>query len=143
MDEGLVVKPGLVIPLHELIFTTSRSGGAGGQHVNKTDSRVTVHWNIVASSVLNQAQKELLIQKLSTRMTLEGKLVVHNDTTRSQLQNKIAASNFLAELVRNALKIVKKRIKTTPSLGVKEARISMKKRRGSLKKNRQIKPFDE
>ncbi|MDR3550478.1 MAG: alternative ribosome rescue aminoacyl-tRNA hydrolase ArfB [Candidatus Babeliales bacterium] len=136
MSNDIVLKNGLIIPEHELEITTSRAGGPGGQHVNKTDSRITVRWNVKTTSVLNEYQKELIQTKLSSRLTTEGDLIIHNSESRSQLQNRKNALANLAHEIDNALKIPKKRKATRPSKSAKEARLESKTRHGEIKKMR-------
>src|SRR6185503_5394789 len=85
MKNDLFIKNGITIPEHELIITTSRSGGAGGQHVNKTDTRITVRWNIKTTTTLTEEQKNYVLEKLQARITSEGDLIIHNSESRSQL----------------------------------------------------------
>ena len=136
MKNDLFIKNNIVIPEHELEITTSRSGGAGGQHVNKTDTRITIRWNMLTTSVLTQEQKEYVLKKLSSRITEDGDLIVHNSESRSQQQNKKNALHNLATLVRHALHVPKKRIVTSVSKALKEARLKNKSHRSSIKKMR-------
>lgn len=128
--------PGISIPLHELEITASRSGGPGGQHVNKSDTRITVRWNVQSSGVLLPEQKELLLQKLQSQLTTEGDIIVHNSASRSQEQNKKMAIRALEEKIDRALYVPKKRMATRVPRKVKEARLSMKAQRSTIKKTR-------
>ena len=143
MSNDLFVKNGISIPMRELEVTTSRSGGPGGQHVNKTDTRITVRWNVKMTSALNEEQKERVLQNLQTRLTGDGDLIVHNSESRSQQQNKQMALIQLAQDVRKALHVPKKRTATRVSRSVKEARVDEKTHRGSIKKMRNKKIYDE
>ncbi len=136
MKEDLFIQNGIAVPMHELEISASRAGGPGGQHVNKTSSRITVRWNVPATSALNDAQKQRVLSKLASELTSEGDLIIHNSASRSQQQNKKAALDLLAQKVRNALHIPKKRLKTKVPKGVKEARIKKKKARSDIKKMR-------
>lgn len=142
MKNDLFIKNGITIPEHELEITASRSGGAGGQHVNKTDTRITVRWNMKNSSALTQDQKQLILEKLSSRITEEGDLIIHNSESRSQQQNRKNALNNLAAVIRNALHVPKKRIATKISKALKEARLKSKSHRGEIKKMRSKKMFE-
>ena len=100
MDDGLHIREGMVIPHWELIFTASRSGGPGGQHANKTNSRVTLHWSLDASSALSDYDKRRLRQSLSHRINAEGVIQLHVEDTRQQSRNKELAAERLATLIR-------------------------------------------
>jgi ribosome-associated protein len=136
------VKNGIVIPYHELEITTSRSGGPGGQHVNKAETRVTIRWNVKRTSALTDQLKERVLKNLESRLTEDGDLIIHNRESRSQLQNKKNALENLAAIVSKALFVPKKRMKTRVPKKEKEKRLEEKKRRGERKKQRG-KKFDE
>src|SRR5579863_2314150 len=136
MKNDLFIKNGITIPDSELEIATSRSGGAGGQHVNKTETRISVRWNIKNSAVLTEEQKQRILDTLQSRVTEDGDLIVHNSESRSQQQNKKNALNNLAAIVRNALHVTKKRIATKIPKALKEARLQSKARRSLTKKMR-------
>ena len=127
---------GRLIPLSELRYQVSTSGGPGGQHANKTSSRVTVYWNLEATAALSDQLKARLIGKLSHRLTSAGELQLHVDTHRSQHMNRATAHERLTALLIEALKVPKARQKTKPTRGSKMRRLDGKKRRGDLKKGR-------
>ena len=142
MSDDLQVKPGITIPVAELFFSASRSGGPGGQHANKTSSRVTLSWSPESSSALSQVQKNRVRKCLEFRLTQEGNLQIHVEDSRSQHKNKQVAKERLKQLLVEALKVPKHRTKTKPSKAAKRRRVDAKKTRGDLKKLRQ-KPADD
>ncbi len=139
MKNDVAVKNGIVIPEAELEITTSRAGGPGGQHVNKTDTRITVRWNINTTAALSDEQKQRVLQNLASKVTSEGDFLVHNSASRSQQQNKKMALDQLAQEIRKALHVPKKRMKTKVSKSTKEARLRKKTHRGEIKKMRSAK----
>lgn len=143
IQDGLSVKNGVIIPMHELEITTSRAGGPGGQHVNKSDTRITVRWNVYKTVALNQEQQSRVLQNLQSRLTTEGDLIINCATSRSQQQNKEAALMLLAQIVRKALFVPKKRVATKVSKAAKESRLHSKARRGVIKKLRSKKVRDD
>jgi len=143
MKHDVHVKNGIVIPDHELEITASRSGGAGGQHVNKTSTKITVRWNVRTTSALSDEQKERVLRNLASRLTTEGDLIIHHSSSRSQQQNKRLALEQLAYEVRKALYVPKKRMATQVSHAKKESRLRAKTQRSMIKKMRSKKHYDE
>ena len=133
---GIEVQPGLVIPRGELTFRASRAGGAGGQHVNKTSSRVELLWSPARSQALGDEHKARLVERLASRLDGEGNVRVVSSETRSQHRNREAAEERLAELIRKALVVQKRRKKTKPSRAAKEARLADKKKKSEKKAGR-------
>ena len=107
MKEDLPIKNGIIIPGNEIEISTSRSGGPGGQHVNKSETRITVHWNVNKTNALNEVQKEVVLKNLEGQLTSEGDLIIHNSASRSQQQNKDMALARLAQILRKALYVPK------------------------------------
>lgn len=142
MEENLIVKPDLIIAGHEIEVTASRAGGPGGQHVNKTSTRITVRWNLVNTSSLLPEQKARVLEKLTGQLTTSGDLVVHNSASRSQQQNKAAALANLAQIIRKALHVPKRRMKTRVPKAAKTKRLEAKSRHGEIKKLRSNKFSD-
>lgn len=138
----LAVNESLSIPRSELDVRVSRSSGAGGQHVNKTSSRVEIFWNVLGSRALNEEQRDRLREKLASRMTSDGSVRVVASDMRSQSRNRELAEERLAELVRRALIVPRKRRATKPTKASKEARLESKKRHSTKKAERRNKSFD-
>jgi ribosome-associated protein len=138
----LHVNDALSIPRAELDVRVSRSSGAGGQHVNKTSSRVEIFWNVRGSRALSDDQRVRLLDRLASRLTTEGSIRIVASDMRSQSRNRDLAEEKLADLVRRALVIPKKRRPTRPTKASKEARLEGKKRRSRTKRERQNKSFD-
>ena len=124
------------IPEDELRFTASRSGGPGGQQVNKQSTRVTLWFDVANSESLSAAQKRRVFEGLATRINKRGILRVVSQKTRSQALNRIAAMERFAGLVRTALKPSKRRKPTRIPASVMERRLEEKRRRGRLKRDR-------
>ena len=120
----------------EFSFKTSRSGGKGGQNVNKVETKVELSFKIADSIVLNDVQKERLLLKLAHRINEKGELKITEEKNRSQLENKMAVIDKCIEILNKALQIPKKRKPTKPSKASKQKRIEGKKKRSEVKQNR-------
>jgi len=132
----LEVRRNLVIPAEEIREQASRSGGPGGQHVNKASTRVTLRWSVVDSSALGPAQRARLLERLASRVTRSGELVVHASRMRSRARNRELARERLADLVREGLRVAPPRTATRPSRAARARRVDAKQRRGGLKRTR-------
>lgn len=111
----------------ELKYKTSRSSGSGGQHVNKVETRVELHFDVINSYVLTEDEKEIILEKLQNRISKEGILQVSSQAKRSQLLNKQFATNKFFNLLEKAVKPQKERIPTKPKKGMIERRLKKKK----------------
>lgn len=122
--------------IREVEFRTSRSSGPGGQHVNKTESRVELLWSPQKSECLNEAQKEMVTGRLANRITDDGVLILVSEKYRSQHRNRADVTSRFFDLVITSLVPVKKRRPTKPTRSSVEKRIRSKKIRGDIKKSR-------
>jgi ribosome-associated protein len=126
----------------ELSYRTGRSSGPGGQHVNKTESRVEVRWNLPASGCLDATQKSLVSKRLHARLSREGWLVLGSEKHRSQHRNREEVTERFFRLLQASLVPLKQRKATSPSRSSIENRIGHKKIRGQLKRFRMKPPED-
>ena len=124
-DEALLIS--------ELTFKAIRSSGAGGQHVNKVASKVVLNFNL---KVFSEAQKNLLLNNLSNRLTTDGILILQSDESRSQHKNKELVVKRFLDLIKQGLKVPKKRKPTKIPKAVKLKRLSKKKQQADKKANR-------
>lgn len=133
------IRPGVAIPLAELSFRASRSGGPGGQHVNTSSTRIELWWDAAGSPSLDGEQRALVLERLQSRLTEDGLLRLVAATSRSQAQNKEDTIERFRQLLARALTPVKRRKPTRPGRAAKERRLS-EKREHSERKARRRRP---
>ncbi|MFM2018083.1 MAG: hypothetical protein RL007_1739 [Bacteroidota bacterium] len=123
----------ITIPHSEYTIKAVRSGGAGGQHVNKVSSRIELYWNFRNSELLTDDQKDRIAEKMQSRISDDGLLRVTEDSSRSQHGNREAIVKKLHKLIAAALKVNKKRVPTKISAAAKRKRVDSKKKRAEVK----------
>jgi ribosome-associated protein len=134
--DDIVVTPRVIIPGDELAIAFARSGGPGGQNVNKVASKVELRWNPTTSAALGDDDRAWLIHRLRSRLTSDGTLIVTSTATRDQLKNRDDATSKLALIVRAALDRPKPRKATKPSRSAKRRRLADKRHHAEIKRNR-------
>jgi ribosome-associated protein len=120
----------------EFVYSTSRSGGPGGQNVNKVSSKVELRFNVLLTSLLSETEKETIFKKLKNKINNEGELIIVSQTERTQLMNKKLVTEKFYELLSKALTLPKKRSSTRPTLSSKIKRLDGKRNRSEIKKLR-------
>ncbi len=134
---SLEITPNVHIPETELAWTFARSGGPGGQNVNKVASKALLRWNIAASIALPEEVKNRLALQQKRFFTLEGELIISSQLTRDQDRNRQDCVDKLRAMILQALETPKPRKKTRPSRGSKRRRLQDKKMRSQTKQQRQ------
>jgi ribosome-associated protein len=132
----LFVTPRLTIPAGELELSFTRSGGPGGQNVNKVSSKVDLRWNPATSAALGEEDRAWVLQKLRNKLTSDGTLIVTSTATRDQIVNRADALSKLALIVAAALDRPKPRRATKPSKGAKRRRLADKRHNAETKAGR-------
>ena len=132
----LEVTPTLQIPETEFQWSFARSGGPGGQNVNKVASKAVLRWDVTNSPSVPEDVKERFCAQNPGRITVEGEFVVSSERTRSQLLNRQDCLDILAGLLLTATKVPRRRKKTRPTRGSKERRLEAKKQRAQAKAQR-------
>ncbi len=127
---------GVSVPETELEVRAARSGGPGGQSVNTTDSKVELRWNVTTSAALSDAQRARLLERLSSRLTRDGVLILTGSEHKSQQRNRDAVKARFRAIVGEALEPPRQRRRTRPTRGAKERRLRAKKHRGEIKRLR-------
>jgi ribosome-associated protein len=136
IPDALTINAHVRIPYSELSFETTRSSGAGGQHVNKNETAVALLFDLANSPSLNDAERARAQAKLANRLNNAGVLRIESQDSRSQLKNREEVTRRFAQLLRDALLVPKRRIKTKPTRASIERRLDAKKRRGAAKRGR-------
>jgi ribosome-associated protein len=134
--EDIVVTPRVIIPGGELAIAFSRSGGPGGQNVNKVASKVELRWNPTTSAALSADERAWLTERLRSRLTGDGTLIVTSTATRDQGKNRDDATSKLALIVRAALDRPRPRKPTKVSRGAKRRRVADKRHHSEIKRKR-------
>jgi ribosome-associated protein len=143
-DNALEITPELRLPLSELDYQASRSGGPGGQHVNTSSTRIEVWWDVAGSPTLTPVQRAQLLERLRPRLDSAGRLRLVSSGSRSQLRNREDVTERLRSVVAAALVVRKKRKPTKPSRAAKAARLEAKRRRAMIKERRRpVRPSKE
>lgn len=130
------VTPALTIPDEEIEMSFSTSGGPGGQHANRSATRVELRWNVETSRALTEQQRKILKSRLRSRIDSDGSLRVVAASSRSQMRNRQEAEQRLAKLVAFGLRKPRERIATRPTKAAKNRRLESKRHRSEIKKAR-------
>jgi ribosome-associated protein len=133
----------IVIPAAELTLVATRASGPGGQHVNTSDTRIQLRWNLRTTGALTEAERQLVENRLAARLTKAGELVLECDRHRSQRRNRTECLQRLAELLAAALRREEPRKTTEPPPAARRRRVTDKRRRGDVKRLRRGVDEDE
>ncbi|PHX96849.1 MAG: aminoacyl-tRNA hydrolase [Gemmatimonadetes bacterium] len=139
---GLEITPSVTIPATEIEARATRSSGPGGQHVNKSSTRVELVWTLGQSRAISDAQRARIRDKLAGRLDADGNVRIVASDTRSQRQNRALAEERLIILVRRALAVPKVRKRTKPGKGAIERRLTEKHKHSDQKRERRTRDTD-
>lgn len=139
---GLEITPSVTIPATEIEARATRSSGPGGQHVNKSSTRVELVWTLGQSRAISDAQRARIRDKLASRLDADGNVRIFASDTRSQRQNRALAEERLVILVRRALAVPKVRKRTKPGKGAIERRLTEKHKHSDQKRERRTRDTD-
>ena len=142
LEGDLFVQAGIIIPEYELSIRACRASGSGGQHVNKTSTKIQLTWSPHTSIAFTTEEKDRIIDKLHHRINKAGYITCSVEETRSQHKNIELAKMRLVELIKRGLYVQKARKPTKPTRGSKERRLKAKKQRSNLKAQRGQKKWD-
>jgi ribosome-associated protein len=135
-DNVLEITSSFRLPLSELDYRASRSGGPGGQHVNTSSTRIEVWWDVAGSPSVTPEQRAQLLERLGPRLDSSGRLRLVSSGSRSQLRNRDDVTERLRSVVAAALAVRKQRKPTKPTRAAKAARLEAKRRRAKIKQHR-------
>jgi len=137
MNESVVrITDTVSIPLSELHFRFARSSGPGGQHVNRSATQVELLFDVANSPSLNETQQQRVLSRLRSRIDKEGILHLVSQETRSQLRNREEVVERFQVLMRDALRVPKRRLPTRPTRAARQRRLATKRRRSEIKRDR-------
>lgn len=140
---ALEITASVRVPVSDLHFRTSRSSGPGGQNVNKLETRVELLFDVASSRTFSSEQRERILLNLASRIDGKGVLHISSQQSRSQWENKQKTIEKLVSLLRDALKVRKKRMKTAPTRSSNENRVQRKKKHSQKKKLRKVRIGDD